>query len=136
MGKKITDREAYPTLLVLLAILATGFWAWKYVLGEPPIGSCWFWQEWRLYCPGCGGTRALIALGQGKLLQSLYYHPILLLALGTAGGYLLSQTIWRLRKKRGWVLHYDPRWAPIFLGILLVNCVVRNILWLGLGIGI
>lgn len=49
---------------------------------------------------------------------------------------MVSQTVWRLRKKQGWVLHYHHSWAPCMVFILLINCLIRNILWLGFGIAI
>lgn len=41
-----------------------------------PIPPCLFHRLTGLYCPGCGGTRAFIALLHGRFLQSLLYHPV------------------------------------------------------------
>ncbi len=40
--------------------------------------SCFFHELTGLYCPGCGGTRAFIALMEGDLARSFFYHPIVL----------------------------------------------------------
>lgn len=136
MDHRITDREVYPAAWITLATLGVSFLVWKYILGTPTVSTCWVWEHWRVYCPGCGGTRAVIALAHGRVLRSLYYHPAVPVTafLGTA--YLLSQTLWRLRGKRGWVLRYDPRWPGMLVAVFLVNCAVRNILWLGFGVAI
>lgn len=41
-----------------------------------PVPPCLFYRLTGLYCPGCGGTRAWIALLHGRFLQSLIYHPV------------------------------------------------------------
>lgn len=38
--------------------------------------KCGFRQLTGLYCPGCGGTRAILALARGRVLSSFYYHPL------------------------------------------------------------
>ena len=136
MGRPITDREAYPAAWVTLAALAGAFFLWKFALGAPTVSRCWIWEHWRVYCPGCGGTRAVIALAHGQLLRALYYHPVVPVtaALGTV--YLGSQTLWRLRGRRGWALRYDPRWPAMLVGLLLANCALRNVLWLGFEIAV
>ena len=64
---------------------------------------------------------------------ALWYHTPVVITLALAAIYLFSQTAWRLRGKRGWVLRYDRRWPMVLVGLFLANCVVRNVLWLGLG---
>lgn len=44
-------------------------------------GECYFRTHFHLYCPGCGGSRAAIALLQGNITESLRYNPITLLFL-------------------------------------------------------
>ena len=130
----MTDREAYPAGWITLAVLAGAFLLWRFVLGEPTVSRCWIWGHWHVYCPGCGGTRALTALARGQLGQALRYHPPVLVTLFLAAAYLLTQTVWRLRGRRGWTLHYRPWWPALLVGLFLVNCLVRNVLWLGFGI--
>ena len=133
-GRPMTDREAYPAAWITLAVLAGAFLLWRFVLGEPTVSRCWIWEHWHVYCPGCGGTRALMALARGQLGQALRYHPPVVVTLFLAAAYLLTQTVWRLRGKRGWALHYRPSWPVLLVGLFLVNCLVRNVLWLGFGI--
>lgn len=39
---------------------------------------CLFHLMTGLYCPGCGGTRAVRALFRGDLAMSFQYHPLVL----------------------------------------------------------
>lgn len=127
--QKMTDREVYPTVWITLAVLGSGVLFWRYALGKPTISACWFYSNFHVYCPGCGGTRALIALLHGQFLRSLYYHPAVIFTAVSVIAYLLTQTIWRLRGRRGWTLHYGDQWLWCFGVILLINCILRNLLW-------
>ena len=132
--RNITDREAYPAALITLLALAAAFFLWRYALGEPTVSRCWLWEHWHLYCPGCGGTRTLIALARGDIQEALRYHMPLVLTLVLASAYLLSQTVWRIRGRRGWVLRYRAWWPAAVASLFLANCLVRNILWVGFDI--
>lgn len=46
-----------------------------------PSMPCPFHELFHIYCPGCGGTRALFELLHGHILQSLYYNPAVFLGL-------------------------------------------------------
>ena len=82
------------------------------------------------YCPGCGGTRALIALLHGQVVQSIYYHPLVLYTAVVGGWFMLSQTIDRLSKNRTDLgMHYRHIYTVIGVGIMLVNCIVKNIMF-------
>ena len=136
MNKQVTDREVYPAVWVTLTALGVGALLWKYALGAPTISRCWVWEHWHIYCPGCGGTRAVLALAHGHVLRAQYYHAPAVVTAILAAVYLVSQTVWRLRGRQGWVLHYDSRWPGMLAALFLGNCVLRNILWLGFGWGI
>lgn len=136
MNNRVTDKEIYPALWVLLVTLGIAYLLWRYWLGQPTISGCWIWRTWGVYCPGCGGTRSLEALCRGRVIMSLYYHPAVPVMAGGVTVYLVSQTIWRLRGRRGAVLRYSPRWSMLLVGLLLANCAIRNLLWLGFGLPI
>ena len=90
-----------------------------------------------LYCPGCGGTRAFMALIHGQFLASIYYHPLV--------PYTVVCLLWFFLKKivqaiSGGKLNIPMPEAKLLIGIaagiVIVNCLLRNILYLGLGITI
>ena len=41
--------------------------------------ECFIRTYFHIYCPGCGGSRAAIALLEGDLIQSIKYNPLTLL---------------------------------------------------------
>ena len=51
---------------------------------EVSLFPCLFHSLTDLACPGCGMTRACIALGQGKFGAAWSYHPFSLLLVGLA----------------------------------------------------
>ena len=60
---------------------------------------CLFHELTGLYCPGCGGTRAVWALLHGKFWLSFCYHPLVLYAAVSAVifiAYLVSGLLLRL----------------------------------------
>lgn len=76
-----------------------------------PFKGCIWDKMLGIYCPGCGGTRAVLALLQGKPLLSLWYHPFVLYAAVLYAGFMISHTaagFWnlygRIRQKRAVVL--------------------------------
>ena len=51
------------------------------------LPPCPFFQATGLLCPGCGGTRAMLALLHGDLHAAWAHNPLLLLALLCLGLY-------------------------------------------------
>lgn len=93
--------------------------------------SCLMRTVLGLYCPGCGGTRAVILLLEGHPIRSFFYHPVVLYAAVLGGWYLISNTIaWlsRGRLARGSRYHH---WYGIGAAVLVAfNWVIRNFLLL------
>jgi hypothetical protein len=89
---------------------------------------CMFHAVTGLYCPGCGGTRAVFALLRGKLLTSFLYHPIVLYTVISGGWFMVSQTIERVSgRKRSWGMRFHEGYLWAALVIIVVQCLIKNI---------
>ncbi|MDE7061717.1 MAG: DUF2752 domain-containing protein [Lachnospiraceae bacterium] len=82
-----------------------------------------------LYCPGCGGTRAILFLLHGDLLRSFLYHPLVPYAAIVYGWFMISQTIQRLSRNRIRIgMHYRDIYLWIALILLTASFVIKNLL--------
>lgn len=115
-------------LLAVLAILAVGAHLFNKDLlhSFPP---CAIHAVTGYYCPGCGATRALIALLRGQLVRSLMYHPFILYVTAGGGWFMLSQTVERLSGRRIRVgLHFRYIYVWIGLALIFGNMFIRNVM--------
>lgn len=96
---------------------------WKIINGQMP---CLFQELTGLYCPGCGGTRAVKALLKGKILTSILYHPIVVYAILVAGLFAASYLIYRKTNNPKFRLCFDEKYAYFGIGIIVINFVVKN----------
>ena len=55
--------------------------------------SCPLYSLTGLYCPGCGGTRALRLLMEGRILASLVCHPLVLYGAAVFSVFMISHTL-------------------------------------------
>jgi membrane-bound acyltransferase YfiQ involved in biofilm formation len=105
--------------MVVLAMATAG-----YVLHLFPPATSSFYPRcpiftWlHLYCPGCGGTRALAALLHGRLLEAMHWNAMVVLLLPFATIYFAS-TYWRA------IRNVDFRWPNVSNSLLafLLSCV-------------
>lgn len=99
----------------------------------PPI-PCLFSAFLGIYCPGCGGTRAVEALFHGHFLLSLWYHPLVPYTAVIYCGFMLSHILNKLgvKKIHGWKFHNWYLYAAV--GIIVVNFLVKNVLRICFGI--
>lgn len=133
--EKNLEAELFQIGLILLAA-GTGGWALYYFFLRNllPDFPCPISAVVGIYCPGCGGTRAVTALLHGRLLASLWYHPLVLYAVIVGGGFMVTQGLSRLGMKRvkGWKFH---DWYLYGAAILIVcNFLIKNMLRLIWGI--
>lgn len=118
------------TILILKAVLPEGF----------EISPCMFYMATGYYCPGCGGTRAVLYLLSGNLLTSLVYHPLVLYVAGIYVVFMISHTIEKCeaiyyRRKKStrerypiMGLKFRPWYLYGAIVVIFVNVVVKNIL--------
>ena len=104
-------------LSTLFGILYLNFLVPKFTL------PCVFYTVFGLYCPGCGGTRAIVALLHGNLLQSLWYHPVVLYVAVIYAGFMITHTMEKLHigRVRGWKFH--SWWLFTALAIVVGNMI-------------
>ena len=96
---KLLDKCFYIIGWVFIAIGAAAFLLYHAgILPSIRIAPCMIHSMTGYYCPGCGGTRATYALLHGKIITSLYYHPIVVYGVVVGGWFMISQTIERLSR--------------------------------------
>ncbi|WP_097003461.1 MULTISPECIES: DUF2752 domain-containing protein [Lacrimispora] len=91
------------------------------------LGSvCIFHSLTGLYCPGCGGTRAVRTLLQGDLRMSVQYHPLVLY---TVLVFIAEITIRLVSKKRKHPFDHGKRERILVLmgaAIVIINWIFKN----------
>lgn len=129
MKKDQLESELFHIGLVFLAVGA-GLGAVYVLLVRDilPQLPCLLYASTGIYCPGCGGTRAIKALLQGRFLLSLWYHPLIPYGAVIAGGFMLTQGLHRLgfRKVRGWKFHSWYLYVSVI--IIVCNFLLKNLL--------
>lgn len=121
----------------LIFIVAGGVFAALYLGGLKkylPAIPCFFSNILGFYCPGCGGTRAVMALLKGQLLKSLWYHPLVPYSVVVGGGFMLTQGLHRIGIPfvKGWKYHNWFHWG--FVLLFVCNFLIKNALRLVWGI--
>lgn len=93
------------------------------------LPPCMFLKLTGLYCPGCGGTRAVVALLRGKIFTSFLYHPFVPYTALIGGWFMLSQTIERVTGGRILIgMKYRDIYLWVALVLVTVNFLLKNIL--------
>lgn len=87
-----------------------------------------------VYCPGCGGSRALKAFLEGHFLLSLYYHPLVAYTAVIYSLFMGSQTICICSRGRIKGMRFHNWFLYTALCIVVLNCIIKNILKFGFGI--
>lgn len=124
---------AYVISLVVGGILAASL-IFFLIAGKQLIQlpACIIYEKTGFYCPGCGGTRSVLALLQGDFLKSLWYHPVVLYTVILYLTYLCTETGERVFSVKRRIP--DHFWKnSIYSGLLLLaaHMIVRNILKFG-----
>lgn len=111
-------------IIFMIPVALFYHYIWKPYIDLPCVMDFFF----GIYCPGCGGTRAVKALLGGKVFLSLWYHPLVLYFAIIWGGFMITHTLERcgIKKIKGWKFHNWYLYGAVI--ILAVNCIGKNIL--------
>lgn len=137
---KEEEKNLYYLGWILLGIFLLFLLARKGLPGKFPgiLGIPCIFRELTGYdCPGCGGTRACIALLKGKIWQSFLYHPVVLYGAAVYFWYMFSHTVEYLSEGRWKIgMRYRDIYIKIAAGIIVVQWIVRNLLKWKFGIAV
>ena len=93
-----------------------------------PSFPCFVHEIFNIYCPGCGGTRALFALFHGQILYSLIYNPAILLGAALVLYYEAGVIITLIRRNGKVYFYQKSSLLYAYLVIVILFAVIRN--WL------
>lgn len=132
--QKSLEDELYIIGLVALGLGIIGaFLFLKLILPNMPERPCIIFEYLGVYCPGCGGTRAVIQLLHGRFLKSVWYHPLVMYGVVLYVGFMISHTLRKLHMiKNG--MKFKEGYLYGALVVLGLNFVLKNILKFGFGI--
>lgn len=128
----------YPVGLLFFGIAAVAIPVLRiFVLPwmESLPAGCALWTFLGVYCPGCGGTRSVDALLHGRMLQSLWYHPLVPYCVALYLTFMLTWTAAKLHLfgiRKG--LKFRVGYLYAMLVIIGVNFILKNVLKFCFGI--
>ena len=120
---------------MLAAALTAAIFIW--IFGDAwlvRMPNCVFESVTGLYCPGCGGTRAVIALFKGHFVKSFILHPFVPYAFIVYSVFMIKMFMLKHfgtgTEKNGRILIF----IYIGIGIIIVQWIVKLVLLIGYGI--
>ena len=113
------------------------FWLYDKVLSPLwPFRGCIWDMLFGIYCPGCGGTRAIRALLKGKPLTALWYHPVVIYGIVLYSIFMVSQMLALVSRGRIRGIRFHNWYLYTAIIIIVVNCLAKNYLRIRHGITI
>ena len=108
----------------ILCVLAVLFFFNPATHGFYPV--CLFHALTGLYCPGCGGTRAVYQLLHGHILLALHDNALFVLALVALAVWGARFVVRKLRNQQT-IFQLRPKTLWMFLVVALIFTVLRNL---------
>ncbi len=123
------NNTLYKIGLILLPFILLGTILVQHITpNQVPSFPCVLRQFTGLYCPGCGGTRAILAICSGRVLQSLWYHPLVPYTAGWYLIFMITHTLERCKVPHVKGLQYRDIYLYIAIGIIIFHFVLKNVL--------
>ena len=134
----VENKKALRKMIVFHAVAAVGIllfplYVWLSKRVQLPFPDCVLHDWLLIYCPLCGGTRAIGALLRLDVLAALRYNAY---AVFLAITVLIYDALAWIRLFRGEkkLLRISRRAWLIYVGLLLGYWILRNVLLIGFGV--
>ena len=125
---RAATRDDRSLALVLALAAASGAALVPFVARFAPLApGCVFHALTGVPCPGCGTTRAVLALAHGDVLAALGWNPLAAATLLAGGAACALAPLWLALRGPVPVL---PRQLPVAARVALVLAVAANWAWL------
>ena len=121
-------------VIVLFAVIGFVLLS-KYVTGNEGYG-CSFYSLIHLYCPACGGTRALYALARLDIIASIRYNVTVPFGVFVYVYYNVRGFIAAIKENTEYFAKQKYTLCIVLVAVLVLNFMIKNTLLLVWGIDI
>lgn len=119
--------------IIIFAVVFIVFLIWGEWLTHRR-NTCAFYLLLHAYCPGCGCTRATNWLVHLHPIKSFLCNPFIIVSLAMYSVFMVNTFLCRHTKKLGFTGMPVTKMVYADLAFLLVQWVIRNILFVGFGL--
>lgn len=126
MNKKYLKLIIIELFLVTLFVIIFFIVKSNYIYNISP--SCFFKENFDIYCPSCGGTRCIINLINGNILDAFLYNPfifIIIIYLFCLNIIYIINTVFDKNILK--CLHPKPYFIILFVLIWIVFTIYKNV---------
>lgn len=114
-------------ILISAVLLIIQFWVIDY-FNRQDLLTCGMKAMFGIPCPGCGGTRAVVSLLRGNLLDAIYYNAFAVYCCIVYGVFFVTQTLQRITKGKVHGMKYRHIYLWLAIAILVVQYVLKLVI--------
>lgn len=119
---------------IVVAVLVAGFVVVTLLLKDREEMQCAFYSLTGLYCPGCGGTRAVYSLLKLRIFDAIKYNITVPFGAFVYIYYNVRAFIAGLKNDTEYFKNQKYPLCIVLVAVLLLNFVLKNVLLLFFGI--
>ncbi len=132
--KKLVIFYIIPLILLIAVSVVYAILTHNAVSEGEELISCFFKESFHLYCPGCGGSRSLLALLRLDIVGSFILFPALSVSVIILICLYIRVFISFLKNDEKYIMGFHLNSLIIIPVIIILNFIIRNILLLFFGI--
>jgi hypothetical protein len=120
------NKGAWPRWVLLVPLLVLGLASARWL--GPAMPACLFHQHTEFLCPGCGSTRAAVALSEGRIIEAVRNNLLFVSGFVFGGLWILLAAIREKFPKVRFLQFFRIRlsFLWVILGLLLSFGILRN----------